>query len=447
MHFPSEITIYFVWRDQLENPSRWKFGQGCDWATCFCLFSSRRWFLRFWEEKTSPKTSVLRNVWWVDSRRAAAPKVGNRQKRQRFSKQAHHLPSRMQWRRLAAKTLREIPLGVRVVVVSKNCGAKKKWNCTACEHVVAFHPGRYIGRNGGRCLQRRGSLPEVWVQVWLAHAPLSWWHLFLRLPRMHGQRDREAKERLCGLVSAPLTSAFMKGRWASMWPHDKWISLVPSETWKVIMSFLQAAWVCHTLYRNTCWSLGSTFLFAATCLCVPTGQPALESRHAGSPASRGVVSLGQKPPRSFSTHLRQKHQSPLSTAWPQNVLQLDSGSLCSPDAVFFSFHVLHTVDVWLRCYPVQVPPASASVLARSPRSVCKVNSWVDVTAREDENNFCGLTIVLQLQGRQLPDQEHRGRLGRKDRAFVLKTSVLRDSAQILATLHDVTIELRRNFLN
>ncbi len=201
------------------------------------------------------------------------------------------------------------------------------------------------------------------------------------------------------------------------------------------------------LYRNTCWSLGSTFLFAAACLCLPTGQPALESRHAASPASRGVISLGQKPPRSFSIHLRQKHQSPLSTGWPQNVLQLDSGSLCSPDAVLFSFHVLHTFDVWLRCYPVQVPPASASVLARSPRSVCKVNSWADVASREGENNFCGLTIVLQLQDRQLPDQEHRGRLGRKDRAFVLKTSVLRDSAQILATLHDVTVELRPNFLN
>ena len=408
-------------------------------------FLSRRWFLRFWEEKTSPKTSVLRNVRRVDSRRAAAPKVGNRQKRQRFSKQAHHLPSRMQWRRLAAKTLREIPLGVRVVVVSKNCGAKKKWNCTACEHVVAFHPGRYRKKWRKVPPKKRQPTRSLSPSV-IGPRSTELMAPFLRLPRMHGQRDREAKERLCGLVSTTLTSAFMKGRWASTWPHDKWISLVPSETWKVIMSLFQAAWVCHVVSKHML--IARVYVPFCSCVFVSPHRAACTWKPACWLSCQSRCDILRPKTSTIVFHSSTpKTPESLSTGWPQNVLQLDSGSLCSPDAVLFSFHVLHTFGVWLRCYPVQVPPASASVLARSPRSVCKVNSWVDVTAREDENNFCGLTIVLQLQDRQLPDQEHRGRLGRKDRAFVLKTSVLRDSAQILATLHDVTIELRPNFLN
>ena len=35
-----------------------------------------------------------------------------------------------------------------------------------------------------------------------------------------------------------------------MWPGDKWVSVIPSETWKVIMSFLEAACVCHVVAKH-----------------------------------------------------------------------------------------------------------------------------------------------------------------------------------------------------
>ena len=84
--------------------------------------------------------------------------------------------------------------------------------------------------------------------------------------------------------------------------------------------------------------------------------------------------------------------------WPQNVLQLDSGSLHSAEAVSFSFHVLHTFDVWRTCCTAQSHQQELLCLQEATeRSVRQWNAGL--------GRFCDQETLMDADEEEEEDEE------------------------------------------